>query len=194
MTRRLSKAEAEQAYKVWHWGKGPERVIPWDDPAYPDKKLIECGRLVELRVKEPGKRAITHIKLTNAESNGSHLAFDPLHRHERLYVFSHPSFAEKMRANYGARRNFAPPQTLAALSKKAQGHHAANDYPRITGNPIGELTHVIYACEKQGDGYSFYIHKMGEEGGKRPHLVVDGQGRCWIVGGDYTVEEGGITN
>ncbi len=194
MARKLTKAEAEKAYKIWHWGKGPERILRWNDPVYPNRKLIECGRLVELRVKEPGKRAITHIKLTNVEANGSHLAFDPVQKYERLYIFSHPNFAKKMRDRYGMRRNFEPSQMLSTLARQVQGHHAMNDYPRVTARRVGCLTHVIYACEKEGDGYSFYIHKMGEEGGKKPDLVVDGQGRCWIVGGDYTVEEGGITN
>jgi hypothetical protein len=194
MAKRLTKAQAIQEYTKWHWGKAPKAVIRWNDSAYPQKIMPECGRLVELRVKQPGKRAATRIVLTNPEANGSHLVFDPTHRNQRLYVFSHPKFREKMRTKYGMRENYAPSHKLAAIAKAVGGHHGTSDYPSLTGQWIGELTHVIYATDKEGDGFSFYIHKMGEEGGKRPHLVVDGQGRCWIVGGDYTVEEGGITN
>jgi hypothetical protein len=190
----MSKKSAAEKYTVWHWGVGPVRHQSWSDPDYPKGEVIECGRLVELRVKENGKRSLTHIKLTNAEANGSHLGFDPHHKYERLYVFSHPDFASKMRQKYGARANPGSAPTLNELAERAGGHHALRDYPKVRAADIGELRHVIYACEKKGDGYSFYIHEMGEEGGVKPRLCVDGKGRCWIVGGDYRVLEPGITN
>jgi hypothetical protein len=55
----------------------------------------------------------------------------------------------------------------------------------VHASPVGILTHVVYATDKKGDGYSFYIHKLGEESGLRPCLAVDGQGRMWIAGGNY---------
>ena len=60
--------------------------------------------------------------------------------------------------------------------------------------PIGALTHVMYACEKIPDGYSFYIHELGEETGILPFLCVDKTGQLWIAGGDYWGETGGINN
>ncbi len=62
---------------------------------------------------------------------------------------------------------------------------------------VGEITHLVYETHKAhldnipGQGY---IHKLGEEGGKRPTLGRDRNGFPVIVGGDYTIEPLGIAN
>jgi hypothetical protein len=63
--------------------------------------------------------------------------------------------------------------------------------------PLGELTHVVYETEKShlGDAPgdpSPYIHRLGEEGGRRPMLAVDNEGYGYIEGGDYTITPLGI--
>jgi hypothetical protein len=64
-------------------------------------------------------------------------------------------------------------------------------------NPIAEIEHVVYGTRKDhlGDhGYTQYIHKLGEETGKRPILAVDSDGYPVIRGGEYKIESRGIVN
>ena len=178
-----------QAYEKWHWGIAPKKVFDWNDADVPED-LIECGRLVELHFREPGQRKDTVIKIPRVEANGSHLCFDPEHAYGRLYILPHPAFQEKMQKKYheddryqgGSKYRSLP---LVDLAAAVGGRHATNDYPDVDASPIGILTHVVYATEKKGDGYSFYIHKLGEETGVRPCLAVDAKGRLWICGGAY---------
>jgi hypothetical protein len=179
-----------KGYEDWHWGTPPKFKVKWDDPDYPDGDLIECGRLVELHFREPGARKDTVIKLSRREANGSHLCFDPSHRFGRLYILSHVDFSEKMRKKYRQNPGYANgskyrEMPLTDLARAVGGRHAAADYPNVDAAPVGILTHVVYATDKKGDGYSFYIHKLGEESGLRPCLAVDGQGRMWVAGGNY---------
>jgi len=192
-------------YEEWHWGIPHQGVEDWSDEHVDgnirskDGILIETGRLKELHFREPHKRKDTVIKLTRSEANGSHLAFDPDHPYHRLYIFSHPKFAERMHKKYlqdakykHNRRYQEMPLTKAA--KIIGGKHATNDYPKVQVSPVGILTHVVYATEKKGDGFSFYIHKMGEESGIKPALTIDDRGRLWIAGGNYTSPNPGITD
>jgi hypothetical protein len=84
--------------------------------------------------------------------------------------------------------------TLADMARSVGGRHATPDYPDVEAAPIGILTHVVYATEKKGDGYSFYIHKMGEESGIRPALAIDAKGRLWVVAGNYRAPTPGVTD
>jgi hypothetical protein len=191
-------------YEEWHWGIPHQSVQEWKDEQVdgmigPEGLLIETGRLVELHFREPHKRKDTVVKLKRNEANGSHLAFDPEHPHHRLYIFSHPKFAERMHKRYlqdekykHNRRYESMP--LAKAAKIVGGKHATSDYPKVQVSPVGILTHVVYATEKKGDGFSFYIHKMGEESGIKPALTIDDRGRLWIAGGNYTSPNPGITD
>ena len=69
-----------------------------------------------------------------------------------------------------------------------------DDYEDIFVQPIGIMTNVVYACEKKGDGYSFYIHALGEESGIRPVLGMADDGSLWFAGGNYTAPIQGITD
>lgn len=189
----------KSSYTAWHWGIEPKHVIQWDDPDYPEGELVECGRLVELHVREPGQRRDTIIRLNRKEGNGSHLAFDPEHPNQRLYILSHPDFRARMLGEFrqnpdysgGSKYRVMP---LVEIAKRAGGRHASRDYADVDAAPVGILTHVVYATEKKGDGYSQYIHKLGEESGIRPVLAVDGEGRLWVAGGNYTSPTPGITD
>jgi len=139
------------------------------------------------------------MKLTRKEANGSHLCFDPNHPNERLYLLTHPEFSERMtkkdRNLPGYENGTKYRETsLSEMAAAVGGRHGTPDYPDVGAAPVGILTHVVYATEKKGDGYSFYIHKMGEESGIRPALAIDAKGRLWIVGGAYRSPSPGITD
>ncbi len=61
---------------------------------------------------------------------------------------------------------------------------------------LGEITHIEYVATKAHlDGYPVtYVHAMGEEGGAKPHAVVNSDGLLLIEGGDYTITSRGIEN
>lgn len=191
----------KKLYEDWHWGIESTGVKPVTDPDYggPDALLIETGRLVEVHFRNPKKRTDTVIKLTRKEANGSHLVFNPDHPHDRLYIVSHPDFAKRMHkkfrrnADYDRGSQFQE-MPLSEMAKIVGGKHGTPDYPKVEAVPIGILTHVVYATEKKGDGFSFYIHKMGEESGIKPALALDERGRLWIVGGNYESPTPGITD
>lgn len=194
-----NKRDVREEYTKWHWGIEPANVMEWDDPDLEDLDFVECGRLVELHVREPGQRRDTIVRLNRKEMNGSHLVFDPNHPHQRLYILSHPDFQRRVHQAYrrnpeykGGSKYRAMP--LVQIAKQVGGRHATRDYLDIEAAPVGILTHVVYATEKKGDGFSQYIHKLGEESGIRPALAADDQGRLWIVGGNYTSPTPGITD
>lgn len=64
-------------------------------------------------------------------------------------------------------------------------------------NPIADIVHVVYGTRKPHHGdnaYTHYIHKLGEESGKRPILAVDREGFPVIRGGNYKIEARGIVD
>jgi hypothetical protein len=190
-----SDLSGEEIYKRWHWGKPFENKEEIDDPNLPDR-LIETGRLAELHfwpVKGRTARKDKVIKLPEKLSEESHLAFDPDHNFHRLYIILPTKLKKKFKKEYWDNTDltiFDP----SDIANAAGGKHATDDYPDIEVKPIGILRNIVYACEKVGDGFSLYIHKMGEESGIKPALCVDKSGDLWIVGGDYTSPLQGITN
>lgn len=59
---------------------------------------------------------------------------------------------------------------------------------------LGKLDAVVYSTHKNGERAT-WEHEFGEEGGKRPDLVMDVDNqRLHIVGGDYKVEPRGIVD
>ncbi len=67
------------------------------------------------------------------------------------------------------------------------------------GNPggeidAGEILAVTYQADKPHieEGVYNYVHKFGEEGGTRPHLIIDQEGRPKIEGGSYDITADGI--
>jgi hypothetical protein len=62
---------------------------------------------------------------------------------------------------------------------------------------LGEITKLEYEAQKVhlGDTQTVtYFHRMGEEGGKKPHCLVNSEGLIVISGGDYTIGAEGIRN
>jgi hypothetical protein len=59
---------------------------------------------------------------------------------------------------------------------------------------LGELHAIEYEAIKAPDGPNpgVYRHPMGEEGGQKPRLAADANGRLRIVGGSYRIAPEGI--
>ena len=182
-------------YRNWHWGEDCTQIIEWPDADYPDN-LIEIGRLAELHVLSGPRGGKRVIHVAPEHMDGSHLAFNPDHKRQRLYVLT-PDAVRR-----AARRNFwdgDASMDLGELAHRVGGPHRG-DYPAVRVSPVGTLTHVTYLTNKKGDGVSLYIHHLGEEDiakgnpARQPMLAVDGKGRFWIAGGAYTCPVPGITN
>lgn len=65
------------------------------------------------------------------------------------------------------------------------------------GLDVGEVSHICYETAKAhiGNGKTFeYVHEFGEEGGRRPHLIIDHEGMPILRGGDYKIRAEGIVN
>ncbi len=64
--------------------------------------------------------------------------------------------------------------------------------PPKVGVKLGKLVSVAYETHKNGE-HAIWEHEFGEEGGKRPDLVMDADNkRLHIVGGSYDVRPEGI--
>jgi hypothetical protein len=71
------------------------------------------------------------------------------------------------------------------------GQYRANP----AGEHVGEIEQIEYETRKPHLGQpkkTIYYHRLGEEGGKRPRLVIDREGLIKIHGGDYRIEADGI--
>lgn len=197
-----------EAYKKWHWGneatdveeiappsvvKNPNDIKKWDD-----MNLVECGRAYEIHFSpfsRSPKRSDTIIRLNRKQSEDSHLCFDMDHPSHRLYFVLCPSALKRIKNDfYKVKNPDSDLMPLKELAEYAGGRHATDDYEDIMVKPLGILTNVVYATDKKGDGFSYYIHKMGEESGIRPALGVASDGSLWFAGGNYTSPVQGITD
>lgn len=190
-------------YRRWTWGLDHHDVVRLDNPDLdahlgPRHEYVACGRLCEIHYREPGKSSDTIVRLSVDEANKSLLMFDPSHRHQRLYFHLAPSVRKKFKRKYSDK---APYQYMnaARAAHIVGGRHGlrsnpGRDYPDIDVMPIGMWTAVVYAVEKNGDNFSKYIHKMGEESGLRPALGVSRRGDLYALGGNYTCPAAGITD
>jgi len=198
----LSDEEVRQgskSYEDWHWGLGSQKVVDWKDPDMPPT-LIECGRLIRMHVRAPGggthprRKRDTMIELSRSTSANSHVAFDPEHPDERLYLLLSPSARPTIKERFWDHNNL-PATNLNQMAAHAGGRHGKRrDYPSVAVKPVGVLTAVVYYTHKKGDGPSYYIHQMGELSHNFPILCVDKKGRLWLAGGNYTCPSPGITD
>lgn len=201
-------SKAAKEYYSRHWKIPHSEEIEWRDTELDDHlkatsqkgrhpEVAEWGRLVGFQFIPEGRdgrqRKGKEVQLSRADSNGSHLVYDPHHRHQRMYLLLSPSVRKQMKKKFWSSSPYAE-EPLSWWAKEAGGRHGKKDYPAVEARLVGTLTHLDYACEKKGDGYSFYRHAMGEESGIQPLLVVDAKGRLWIVGGNYTGPIPGITD
>lgn len=173
----------------WHWGVKPGTEVHYTDTDYPDE-LVEIGRLMELHI-EDGRGAYT-IKVPERILDYGHLAFDPAHGRQRMYVIADPRVLRHVQS--AARgRGTQKPHPLARIAQATGGSHQGA-YPDVRARLLGVCRAVVYLTHKKGDGLSGYIHEMGEMGGTQPVVCQDGKGRLWFAGGDYTCPTPGITN
>lgn len=176
-----------------HWGIPPTKVYEVDDPDLPDD-LVMMGFLRELQlIDEDGD----HLKIDWFPKKGCLLAFSTDNR-EHLYLICDDGTMEKNRRILLRKQNPGgepePYYDLTALAKAAGGRQARWKHNPVDVQLLGEASHVVYATDKSGDGFSEYIHELGEESGVRPYLGVDDRGRFWLAGGNYTVPDEGITD
>lgn len=181
--------EHAKRYAEWHWGIPPVEIRDWPDRDFP-RHMVEIGRLVSIRFTSiSGQTQEIHIE--NHRQDRSHVAFDPKHPKQRIYIL----LAEEERR--GAVRRFWHPKgqtwMLEDAARFAPGVQCDRTYPKVRVQPIGFATHVTYLTNKKGDGLSQYIHHMGEDGGVPPVLALDRTGRLWFAGGSYTCPTAGIT-
>lgn len=198
----LTDAEIQKGakgFEDWHWGNKSNRVKDWNDDDIPADILVECGRLIRLHVRapqsnrHPRRRRDTMIELSRSESAHSHVAFDPSHPNQRLYLLVSPRARKAIQNRFWSDNNLrAMPLSQAAML--AGGKHSRGQYPNIMVKPIGVCTAVVYLTDKKGDNMSFYIHQMGEITHYYPLICVDSQGRLWLAGGNYTSPTAGITD
>jgi len=193
--------KGNKLYEDWHWGIQPSQFIDWDDDDYP-ATLIECGRLARIHFRAPRPNRHVHprrerdrmIEFSRAVANNSHLAYDPDHPDQRLYLLLDPSAAPTVVERFW-RNNDMPAQSLGSLAVLTGGRHGKRpDYPNVMVKPVGLMTALVYHTHKKEDGPSYYIHKMAEESGKYPILGVDSLGRLWIAGGNYKAPVEGVTD
>ncbi len=99
------------------------------------------------------------------------------------------------------------PSTSQRLDDAVQFYkdfHWGDDVDRVSrvkvGKPpkvavkLGKLDAITYESVKGGER-ALYEHQFGEEGGKRPDLVMDAATKkLHIVGGDYDVRPEGIVD
>lgn len=196
-------ASGLDAYKNWHWGKQAVKVIDCNDNDKP-RALVQCGNLIRFHIRTPQTMTnpSTHprrsrdpqIQLSRTLSANSHLAYDPNHPDQRLYCILDPRVMQFNRANFW-NNNTAPEINLNDLAMAIGSRHGKRrDYPNVMVKPVGAVTAVVYFTDKEGDGPSYYIHKMAEISGGFPALAVDEKGRFWFAGGSYTTPNPGITD
>jgi hypothetical protein len=207
---KLSDAQKEQGRKAfydWHWFQGSEqeapemKIVHVQDPDVPDM-LVECGRLVRLHVrapsrdnpKHPRRERDTMIEFSRAVSAASHVAYDPNHPDDRIYLLVSPKARQALADRFWD-ENPLRAMDLNELASLGGGRHGKRaDYPSVQVKPVGITTAVVYFTNKKEDGPSYYIHKLGELSHHYPILACDDLGRLWFAGGNYTAPTPGITD
>lgn len=197
-------------YTDWHWGYEPAKVVDagldpadWQTNPMP-RVLVECGKLIRLHVRaprtvasekvHPRRRYDAMIEFSRNVSNTSHVAYDPSHSHERIYLVAPKQTQNTLKRKLFDNNNM-PLMPLHQLASIAGGKHGKkNDYPDVSVKPVGVLTAIVYDTAKEGDGQSYYIHQVGELSHMYPFLCVDEQGRLWLAGGNYSSPNPGITD
>jgi hypothetical protein len=172
----------------WHWGEKPTRVIEVDDPDMP-RRLIEIGTLVGFRIKRDGPYVEWLVPKTHAKT--AHVAFDMDHRFQRIHLVVPPALRKVTLRDLWV--HGAPTRLLADVAEAVGAKHGTRDYPRVHVQVVGAAPAIIYATTKRGDGYSNYIHALGEDGGVQPMLAISADGRLWLAGGSYTCPYPGIS-
>ena len=199
--------EGARQYTDWHWGIEADQVVDWDDSDMPET-LIECGRLVRLQLRLP--RAVdgrlpkhprydrdTMVEFSQRVSPKCHIAFDPDHKYQRLYLLLPEEVRRTLVTRFWTQNRFEP-MPLDQVAQMAGGHHQGG-YPAVEVKPVGILTAFVYWTHKKGDelpgqSHSYYLHRAGEVSGIHPIICCDEQGRLWLAGSNSTSPTPGVTD
>lgn len=182
-------------FDMLHWGIPSRRVYEVQDPLVPD--AVQMGAQEALRVLLDGEEVEVpytgHLGVQydlGALDRG--LPVERLFDDDRIQRLHLIGPKTPLLTAVQAVRKLSD---LNEIARRVGGRQARFPYPRIAAYPLAEVTHIVYATDKQGDGYSHYIHAFSEEShGPRPWLAIDLEGRSWLVGGSYTVPPEGITD
>jgi len=183
---------------------GPKVVGTFNnnDPAYPPNESY-CGRFLAVKFAADPRdpMTFTDIKIDRAHQNKSFLTFDPRLPGNKTPVFivTPPEVRRKALAELFDTSALC---TFHEAAQQAGGRHKddclnplwPDGARRLIVCPLGTVIAVTYFANKFNNGPSNYIHKLGEETGVRPILCVDGQGRFWWAGGNYTVTPDGLAD
>lgn len=201
-------------YRSHHWGIEADRVFDVDDPDLPDE-LCVMGRLLEVEVNVGRGRPVTlnFDRFAASDRNLALLAFTAPRPRRLFAVLTGKAQAEMLHhARHCYTDRAAMP--LVELARAAGGLQASSKARRVCPYPdvdvvnLGTVAALVYSTAKKDDAKpkkrnprsardyrpDGYHHTMGEDGGVRPYLGLDADGRIWFAGGDYTVPEAGITN
>lgn len=196
--------EAAHAWK-WERHKDPNRsrlrAFRFDAPELDEggeKRLIPCGRLLQIRFRIPTNGDVdsgktSQFDLPSDVGQWSYLMFDNDDRRQPLYVVMDHRAKEHSKKLLWNPNPF-PMVPLKQVAEQTGGLQAKGWCPNVRVKPVGISTAIIYFAAKVGDGFSNYIHRFGEESGIRPVLCVAQDGGLWFAGGDYTCPTAGITN
>lgn len=196
-----------RAAHAWKWERhdSPERsklrAFRFDAPALDEggeKRLIPCGRLLQIRFRIPVGGEIENgradeFNLPTSVGRWSYLMFDNDDERQPLYVVMDTRAKQYAKTNLWKTNPFSS-APLKEYARHTGGRQAKGWYPNVIVKPVGIATAVIYFATKREDGSSNYIHRFGEESGIRPLLCVAEDGCLWFAGGDYTCPTAGITN
>lgn len=186
-------------FDLLHWGMPSRRIYEVQDPLVPD--AVQMGAHEALRVLFDGNE----VEVPYTGHLGVQYDLGALDRGlpvERLFDddrIQRLHLIGPLNPLVSNTREFARHKSALAdlnvLARRVGGRQARFPYPRVLAYPLAEVTHIVYATDKKGDGFSHYIHAFSEESkGPRPWLAIDLDGRSWLVGGSYTVPPEGITD
>lgn len=189
-----SSTDPADVYAEAHWGIDPKRIYRRNIPGMHDGFVaVELGKLVELHV-DADEPIIVEIDGEHRRSP-VFFAFSP-DETQRLHIVAPADVRRDVKRLFW--RSDAPTRWLGDVARTLGGGRRARQnrwtWPRVRVQPVGVVTHVVYATDKQGDGYSHYIHEFGEVSGVRPVLAVSGRGELFLAGGNYAVPPEGITD
>jgi hypothetical protein len=163
-----------------------------------EKRLIPCGRLLQIRFRIPTNGDVENgrpgqVELRSDVGQWSYLMFDNDDKRQPLYMIMDDRAKGYVKSNLFKTNPF-PLMPLKEVAKHTGGLQAKGWQPNVLVKPVGISTAIIYFATKSEDGASNYIHRFGEESGIRPTLCVAQDGGLWFAGGDYTCPTAGITN
>lgn len=204
----MSAHKAVKRYTGAHWGIQPDRVYEYPDDPYLPSHLPGMGKLFQIEYivcdvdqalqGYPPKRG---AKATLDLSGPHNLLAFTMSKPEKMYLALAPKDKESLARNPDLIDPQAHWYSLYDLNAQAPGRQSRNPFKGPKGKitdvavqVLGVPTHIWYKTIKKGDGPSTYKHALGEESGIHPILAISADGQLWIVGGNYTVPNPGITD